>query len=91
MREPFGEGFGAGERKDFTGAGFGVAEVGEAGEDASGFVDEWEGFVVGKPFEFGGGVAFGLGFDVDEFVPPVPKEARKTGACRACRPKDNRV
>jgi hypothetical protein len=68
--EPFGEGFRAVEGEEFAGAGLGVALIGEAGDDAGGFVDEGEGLGIVDPLELGGGVVAGLLFDGGDVVAP---------------------
>ena len=64
LGEAFPEGFGTVEREGLAGAGLGIALIGEAREDAGGFVEEGQGFAgVLDVFELGSGVGAGLVFD----------------------------
>ena len=65
-------GFRGGRRRRLRGSGVGVAEVaevGEADEDAGCFVDEGERFFVGEPLSLAAAQTFGLGVDIEQFVP----------------------
>ena len=68
MGDPFLERFRAVKAEDFARAGLGVAGIGEAGDDASAFVEEWQRLAVADPFELGRGVAFGLFLDLGDLV-----------------------
>ncbi len=57
--------------EDLARTRLGVAPIGEAGDDASAFVQEWQRLLVVDPFQFGCCVACGLRFDLGDFVREV--------------------
>ncbi len=57
--------------KDLARTRLGVAPIGEAGDDASAFVQEWQRLFVVDPFQLSGGVTFSLFFDLGNFMAEV--------------------
>ena len=68
---PLRHGFRSREVENLSGAGFRVASVGKPRKHTGGFVNEWQGFSIVDPFEFGSSIIAGLRFDGRDIVTPV--------------------